>query len=120
MKTFTVLLFCFTVTAARAQWSVESFGAGQLTQPFEVKVGKARNDGINRVYVTERNGNVTEWTHTGSVWSKTVVATGIKNLALLAIGDARNDGTNRIYYTEYNSAGALHEAEWNFIYVIHN
>lgn len=95
-----------------AQWTVQSFGTGVLTNVFEVKVGNARNDGTNRVYVTERNGRVMEWTYTGTGWTNTLVARGVTNLALLTIGAVRGDGTNRLYFTEYKTNGALHEAWW--------
>ena len=103
------MAFCLP---AAAQWSVQSFGSGLLTNVFEVKVGDARNDGTNRVYVSERNGRVIEWTYTGAGWTNTLVARYVTNLALVAIGDVRGDGTNRLYYTEFKTNGALHEVRW--------
>lgn len=100
-------------SAAVAQWNMQHFGDGLLTFPFDVKVGNARNDGTNRVYVSERNGRVLEWTYAGTGWVNKVVASSVTNLALLAIGAVRGDGTNRIYYTEYRPTGALHEVQWN-------
>ena len=97
---------------ARGQWSVEHFGSGQLVSPFDVRIGKARNDGTNRVYVSERNGRITEWSRSGGSWSMDVVVAAVSNLALLAIGDVRDDGTNRLYYTEFNKLGGLHEVTW--------
>ena len=96
-----------------AQWDVQHFGDGLLTLPFDVKVGQARNDGTNRIYVSERNGRVLEWTYAGTAWQYSSVATGVTNLAQLAVGAVRGDGTNRIYYTEYRPSGALHEVQWN-------
>jgi len=102
------------VAAAQAygQWNVEPFGTGQLTNPFDVRVGKARNDGTNRVYVSERNRRITEWSHASGTWSMTVVVPTVTNLALIAIGDVHNDGTNRLYYAEFNKLGDLHEVTW--------
>ncbi len=101
-----------TCRPAAAQWSVQSFGSGVLTNVFEVNVGDARNDGTNRVYISERNGRVIEWTYTGTAWTNTLVTRWVTNLALVAIGAVRGDGTNRLYFTEYNTNGALHEARW--------
>ena len=97
---------------AQAQWSVTAFGSGVLTNLFEVKVGDARNDGTNRVYVSERNGRVMEWTYVGGGWTNTLVARPVTNLALLAIGDVRGDGSNRLYFTEFKTNGVLREAVW--------
>ena len=98
---------------ALAQWDVQHFGDGLLTLPFDVKVGDVRNDGTNRVYVSERNGRVLEWTYVGTGWQNRIVATGVTNLAQLAIGAVRGDGSNRLYYTEFRTNGALHEVQWN-------
>lgn len=105
-------LLLVAATHAYGQWNVERFGTGQLTYPFDVRIGKARNDGTNRVYVSERNGRITEWTHAASTWSMTVVVSAVSNLALMAIGDVHQDGTNRLYYTEFNNLGDLHEVTW--------
>jgi hypothetical protein len=109
---FFILIFSRT-PLLMAQWDVRSFGEGRLTLPFEVKVADARNDGVNRVYVSERNGDVLEWTHHESGWVDEIVAKDVRGLAMIAIGDARNDGLTRIYYSEFNKEGGLFEAEWN-------
>ena len=108
-----VACFCAMATTSDAGWSVSSFGSGVLVTPFEVKTDEGRNDGVRRVYVTERNGRVLEWSYSGGTWSYTVVAASVTGLAQLAIGDARNDGTNRLYWSEFVLAGGLYEAEWN-------
>jgi len=95
-----------------AQWNVRSFGEGRLALPFEVKVADARNDGVNRVYISERDGAVTEWTHQESGWQDELVAENVQGLAMLAIDDARGDGLTRIYFTEFHKEGGLFEAEW--------
>ncbi len=100
------------VSQSAAQWDVQSFGKGDLTNPFDVKVADARGDGVQRVYVSERDGNVTEWTFLHDRWSKTLVAEGVRGLAMLAIGDARGDGIRRVYFTEFNEEGKLYEAQW--------
>jgi len=105
-------VFLLAVAQAHGQWNVAHFGSGQLTYPFDVRVAKARNDSTNRVYVSERNGRITEWNYGTGSWSKTVVVSAVSNLALMAIGDVRNDGTNRLYYAEYNKWGDLHEVTW--------
>ena len=97
---------------AAAQWNVQAFGNGTMANVFDVKVGRARNDGTNRVYISERNGRVMEWTYTGTGWTNMVVARGVTNLALIAIANVRGDGSNRLYYTEFRTNGALHEAVW--------
>jgi hypothetical protein len=84
-QTSSTILLLAASTVASAQWSVDAFGAGSLTKPFEVKVGKARSDSLNRVYVSERNGDVTEWTYTDSGWNRTLVYSGVKKS-----GPARN------------------------------
>ncbi len=57
-----LILFAVLLIAAprsvRMQRNVEAFGSGSLTKPFDVKVGKARSDSLNRVYVSERNGDL--------------------------------------------------------------
>lgn len=105
-------LLLLAAAMAYGQWSVQHFGTGQLTYPFDVRIGKVRNDGANRVYVSERNGRITEWSYAAGSWSKTVVVQAVSNLALMAIGDVRNDGTNRLYYAEFHKLGDLHEVLW--------
>lgn len=107
-----VVVLLVLASQAYGQWNVAHFGTGQLTTPFDVRIGKARNDGTNRVYVSERNGRITEWSYDAGNWSMTVVAPTVVNLALMAIGDVRNDGTNRLYYAEFNKLGDLYEATW--------
>ena len=112
-RTYLMVVLGFLAAAqAHGQWNVAHFGTGQLTNPFDVRIGKARNDGINRVYVSERNGRITEWSHASGNWSKMIVVPAVSNLALIAIGDVHNDGTNRLYYSEFNKLGDLHEVTW--------
>ncbi len=106
------VLLILAVAQAHGQWNIAHFGTGQLTSPFDVRIGKARNDGTNRVYVSERNGRITEWSYTSGNWSMTVVVPTVVSLALMAIGDVHNDGTNRLYYAEFNKLGDLHEVTW--------
>ena len=98
-----------------ALWDQSVDQSVQLTNPFDVRVGKVRNDGTNRVYVSERNGRITEWSYAAGSWSKMVVVPAVSNLALMAIGDVRNDGTNRLYYAEFHKLGDLHEVLWTGI-----
>ena len=107
-----MVLLCGQAISAAAQWNVQSFGSGILTNPFDLKVGDGRGDGIDRVYVSERNGDVTEWTYANDQWSNTDIAKGVKNLALLALGDACGDGVARLYFAELVRDGVLKEAAW--------
>lgn len=107
-----VAFLILAATRAPGQWNVAHFGTGQLTNPFDVRLGKARNDGTNRVYVSERNGRITEWSYVAGSWNKMVVVPAVSNLALLAIGDVHNDRTNRLYYAEFHKRGGLHEVSW--------
>ena len=95
-KVVCIGLSIVSFSPAVAQWDVRTFGTGVLTNVFDVKVGDARNDGTNRVYVSERNGRVIEWTYTQAGWSNKLVAASVKNLALLAIGAVRGDDSNRL------------------------
>ena len=112
-RLYAVTFFLLLAThSAHGQWTVAHFGTGQLSSPFDVRIGKARNDGTNRVYVSERNGRITEWYCASGSWSKMIVVPAVSNLALLAIGDVHNDGTNRLYYTEFHKLGDLYEVVW--------
>lgn len=64
--------------------------------PGGVTIGVGRNDGINRVYWSDNNGWLTEYTWNGTSWDKVQIppATGYDGVI---IGPGRNDGVNRIY-----------------------
>jgi len=71
--------------------------------PRCVVVGKAKDDGIKRVYAGSTGGRLyaLEYTWTGSEWDSSWVdssGTSSGSYSDAVIGDARNDGINRLYF----------------------
>ncbi len=96
-------------------------GSGGSSDPnggmYGVYVGAGRNDGVQRVYAsnangTQRDGQIYEFTWTGSTWSKAVVGIGATNWGMdqVVVGNGRNDGTQRVYGG--NLDGFLYEFSW--------
>ena len=88
------------VTSPGSAWMISVVGSTGA-QYSTVRVGAARNDGVNRVYVgTVNTGRVLEFSWNGSGWAGPVdiggspTTTEIHNMAM---GPGRNDGVIRIY-----------------------
>jgi len=77
---------------------VADLGVGQVTG---VAVGDARNDGINRVYVLQRNSGVFEFTYDGETFAQTADIPIGSEVVEIAIGDGQNDLTNRLYIAQF-------------------
>ena len=96
------VLLLLAAVQARGQWNVAHFGTNQLTNPFEVQVGKARNDGTNRLYYAEFHdrGGLREVTWTGTAWNNSTIDQNRRSLNIF-IGPGRNDGVARLYTPNY-------------------
>lgn len=117
----TVLLFVSILPffLVAQEWLVRTIGTCPKDKAYSVSIGDARNDGVNRVYVTTRgeqtDGSIYEFSYFGNSWSQTsVVSTSLKNLVTIDIGNGRNDHVNRIYAAEWggNTSRVL-EYTWN-------
>jgi len=86
-----------------AYWSTFDLGTGGSTSNvmYTVAVGAGRNDGINRVYASNANTHIYEYTFSNNSWNKADLgAIGIPNAQVtncIAIGNGRNDGVIRLY-----------------------
>uniref|UniRef100_A0A7V5Y0K0 Exo-alpha-sialidase n=1 Tax=candidate division WOR-3 bacterium TaxID=2052148 RepID=A0A7V5Y0K0_UNCW3 len=75
-----------------------------------VAIGKARNDGINRIYSTDGNNQrLFESTWDGQRWNTTQIfdSAGVN----MIIAPARNDGINRIYFVGQGTT--IKELSWD-------
>lgn len=112
-----ILLILLLIISTYSQWNVDTIGIGILsgnTPPFDVAVGDGRNDGINRLYVSSKNGELTEFTYDNGSWEYVEVVPYIRNLGLIAVGNGRGDGVSRVYWSEFMGAvGSVLEASWN-------
>lgn len=66
-----------------------------------VYVSAGRNDSTNRVYSSGSDGNVYEFSWTGSGWTMNVLG-GQDYLYGFHVGQGRNDGLNRVYGAAFN------------------
>jgi len=63
-----------------------------------VSLGAGRNDGVVRVYAGTSQGEVREFTWTGTSWTNTTIAPSVGSVIVHAyVLDGRNDGVMRVY-----------------------
>jgi len=77
-----------------------------------IDMGQARNDGKNRLYLTEfiNTGRVLEAEWTGSSWKINKMDDSLHSLTIV-VGDGRNDGKNYVYVGSTN--GGTLEYAWD-------
>lgn len=100
-----------------SQWNIDTIGLDILSEsgyPFDVAVGNGRDDGVNRLYVSCKNGILTEFTYNLGQWNSIEIVPYVQNLGLLTIGDGRGDGSSHVYWSEFiGLVGRIYEASWN-------
>jgi hypothetical protein len=57
----------------------------------------SRNDGVIRVYGSNGDKHIYEFTYSGSVWNKVDLGSGGDTMQNVVLGNGRNDGTMRVY-----------------------
>ena len=100
-----------------SNWTREIVGT--YSRFYEIKIGDARNDGVNRLYSAGFNGNLIEWSFViNGTWEKRYCGGVTDNvdevenrLIGIWIGPGRNDGINRIYAADVN--GDTYEFSYN-------
>jgi len=93
-------LYCFTIWTvdevfySGGNWTVTTIfnGTSDICGAF---FGIGRNDGVVRLYISERSGNITELRYQSGAW--TITGTISQGVWGEALGPGRNDGVNRIY-----------------------
>ncbi|MDI6840905.1 MAG: T9SS type A sorting domain-containing protein [bacterium] len=78
---------------------------------YQLKVGKGRNDGTNRVYVSGYDGHIYEWTYINGSWACVDLGAGAQRMIGITIGDSKSDGVTRVY--DANENGYLYEFTYN-------
>ncbi len=101
------------VTAPGSAWTISSIGkTGDKNNT--VRVGPARNDGVERVYVgTVETGRVIEFSWEGTYWGNPIDIGGSpagEEIHNMTIGPGRNDGILRLY------AGSLDDNLYELTY----
>ena len=97
------------------EWNILEIGQCPTVGAYDLVVADGQNDGVQRIYVTTKDGGVYEWTFGNGNWamSHTVHPGPLNNLMHIAAGEARNDGMARIYFAEWNQSARIFEATWN-------
>ncbi len=94
------------VTAPGSAWTISRIGTTG-SKNNAVRVGPARNDGVNRVYVgTVTTGRVIEFSWDGTQWGSPIDIGGSpigEEIHNMTIGPGRNDGILRIYAASTDS-----------------
>lgn len=89
-----------SVTSTSSVWTVETMGTTGV-QNNNVRVGKLRTDGLERVYVgTIATGRMLEYSRNGSSWSGPIDVGGSpggSEIHNVTIGAGRGDGKDRLY-----------------------
>lgn len=70
-------------------------------------VGNGRNDAIRRVYATNFDGHLYEFSWDGTSWVREDMGQAGKGFIIVKIGDGRNDGKFHVYAS--NMDGHLYE-----------
>ncbi len=95
-------------------WRVIQIGQCPTTDSYDLVLADGQNDGLQRLYVTTKDGGVYEWTYESGSWtmSHTVHPGPLNHLMHIAAGEARNDGLVRIYFAEWAQSARIFEASW--------
>ena len=88
-----IFLFSSHIFAA---WNKVDMGSGG-SYMLNVAVGNGRNDGMMRVYSSNADNHLYEFTYSGEVWNKVDLGSGGSRMHSLAVGNGRNDGVMRVY-----------------------
>ncbi|MFA5858246.1 MAG: hypothetical protein WC955_04195 [Elusimicrobiota bacterium] len=93
-----------------SNYTTLSFSGALLT---DLKIAQGRSDGINRMYVTSKNGRIYERTYTsGSGWSAiSGIYVSDSSLKCLDIGTTRSDNRKRIYCGD--NSGRVYEITYD-------
>ncbi len=101
-KSLTLLLIIAAFSIALAEWRAVQVGytpGGQ--RPYCVYVGDGRNDGKERVYLSNYDNHIYEWSYyPDSGWLCMDIGEAVPNhhgMISVAVGQGRNDGVNRVY-----------------------
>jgi hypothetical protein len=114
MKLLTTILFVLIFFNLHAQFTINTYSVNSAN-PYGILVGKGRNDGLNRIYLTTKAGKVQEWTWNGrNGWNMLNIPTPaslvINKLIYLTLGDARNDEKNRLYFAQFAGGTKVYES----------
>jgi len=94
-----IFLFTFFSSEGNAGWIRDTVGV--YSPYYCVIIGDGRNDGIQRVYCSCRNGYVVEWSFNAGNWDVVECGTAPPGpdirMVSLWIGDGRRDNFNRLY-----------------------
>ncbi len=116
MKKISLLItLLYSAAIFSQEWKAIEIGQCPTVGSYDLVLADGKNDGLQRIYVTTKNGGVYEWSFENGSWvmSDAVHPGPLNNLMHIAAGDARNDGINRIYFAEWNQSGRIFEATWD-------
>jgi len=104
-------LYEWTYNDATGKWDHEAI-VQDLKGLVMIDIGDVRNDGKNRLYLTEfvGGGRILELGWTGSAWEVNLVDKGYRSLTVL-VGEGRNDGKSYLY------VGSTDKGAWEYEYV---
>lgn len=92
-------------TRVGSVWEKDTVQAGQ--RHWLPDIGPGRNDGVNRLYCPNGMGNtrtVTEYTWSGSAFSRSDLPVVAGNPLSVFVGRGRNDGIDRVYASSRSKA----------------
>ena len=102
LKSLTLLFIIASFSIALAEWQAVRVGdtpGGQ--RPYCVYVGDGRNDGKERVYLSNFDNHIYEWSYyPDSGWICSDIGEGVPDhhgMIGVTVGQGRNDGINRVY-----------------------
>jgi len=96
-----VLFSAASITSAA--WNIIDIGNG-VSAMYGIAIGNVRNDGVNRIYGSNANTHIYEFTYSGNLWNKTDIGTGGGGVTgCLVAGNGRNDGVTRLYGASANA-----------------
>jgi len=77
-------------------WQKQLVGSG-TNYMRSVALGNGRDDGVVRVYGSNKDGHIYEFSYIGGIWNKVDVGSGGNWMWGAAVGNGRNDGVMRVY-----------------------
>ena len=118
-------LIIFTARSSMfALWNILDIGMG-VSAMYGITIGSVRNDGVNRIYASNANTHMVEFTYAGSSWNSIDIGQNSAGAVMncLVTGNGRNDGVTRLYASAANnqiyeysySSTPLPNGSWNAV-----
>lgn len=110
---FIFLFFLFVSDISAQNWNINEIGPCPVDNVWGITIANAQNDGVNRIYVSAKNGGIYEWTFESGEWIMQALPFQTEaKLISITSGVIHNDRLERLYFAEWQDEGKVIEASY--------